>query len=50
MQKEAEEKRRMQHEFDKKKRRKMGKLAEKFVKWEDQDQPRDYLIRFEDTI
>lgn len=60
MQKEAEEKRRQheldllqkQHEFEEKKHKtqQKSKLADKLVKWEDQDQPQDYLIRFEDTM
>ena len=60
MQREAEEKRRqheldllrMQQEFEEKKNRadQKRKVADKLVKWEDHDQPQDYLIRFEDTM
>ena len=60
MQKEAAEKRiqhkmemlRMQQDFENKKRKaeQKSKVADKLVKWEDWDQPQDYLIRFEDTM
>ena len=43
---------RMQQEFEEKKHRadQKRKVADKLVKWEDHDQPQDYLIRFEDTM
>ena len=60
MQKEAEQAR-MRHELDlctrqqeyeerRHKTDQKNKLADKLVKWEDRDQPQDYLIRFEDTM
>ena len=60
MQKEAAEKRiqhememlQIQQDFEDKKRKaeQKSKVADKLVKWEDQDQPHDNLIRFEDTM